>query len=316
MRILVTGACGYIGNAAAKALRAAGHSVYGLVRTAANSGDLLRCEVIPVIGDVENVIVDDYSMIVDTATGMTAAEGKVSHGLLSKVLSFNSSNPSLKKTYVYTSGCLVYGDHPGELVTEETRLTSTQLGWRVELEKAILAGNQVVMRPGWVYGLSGGKMVPGWWKVDSPTADIVIKGKPDKMWSWIHVQDLAKAFVAVASASPATVGGQIFNVGDETRLTFTQLRVLMARAAGSEGKVVHEAGSGDSPFEVTSLMDSSKLKRVLGWHPRHASFADGMGLYFLSWKAHHAACVAKASHEGHKPPGAAASSSSMSSSAT
>jgi nucleoside-diphosphate-sugar epimerase len=33
MRVFVTGASGYIGQAVAKAFRAKGHTVYGLVRT-------------------------------------------------------------------------------------------------------------------------------------------------------------------------------------------------------------------------------------------------------------------------------------------
>ena len=50
MKVLVTGATGYIGGAAARALRRAGHVVHGLVRSSDKEAELLRSEIIPVRG--------------------------------------------------------------------------------------------------------------------------------------------------------------------------------------------------------------------------------------------------------------------------
>lgn len=50
MKVIVTGANGFIGLATAKALRRAGHTVYGLVRSQEKAKELVLNEIIPVIG--------------------------------------------------------------------------------------------------------------------------------------------------------------------------------------------------------------------------------------------------------------------------
>src|SRR5260370_995153 len=50
MKILVTGATGYIGGAAAKALRLAGHEVSGLARSESSAAKLVRAGLAPVMG--------------------------------------------------------------------------------------------------------------------------------------------------------------------------------------------------------------------------------------------------------------------------
>jgi nucleoside-diphosphate-sugar epimerase len=64
-----------------------------------------------------------------------------------------------KKTFIYTSGALVYGDHPDDVVDETTPISPHTLGqWRIDHEKAVVGQdkiNGVVIRPGFVYGYSG-----------------------------------------------------------------------------------------------------------------------------------------------------------------
>lgn len=50
MKILVTGATGYIGMAAAKALRAEGHDVVGLARSDVATAKLLQAGIHPIGG--------------------------------------------------------------------------------------------------------------------------------------------------------------------------------------------------------------------------------------------------------------------------
>jgi nucleoside-diphosphate-sugar epimerase len=60
-------------------------------------------------------------------------------------------------------------------------------------------------------------------KIESKTADIVIKGKAERRWSWVHITDLAAAYVLVVNAPANVTAGQIYNVGDDTRVTYTQV---------------------------------------------------------------------------------------------
>lgn len=61
--------------------------------------------------------------------------------------------------YIYTSGVLVYGDHPDEVVDESTPIHGHSLiQWRIDHEKAVVSQEKldgIVVRPGFVYGRSG-----------------------------------------------------------------------------------------------------------------------------------------------------------------
>ena len=73
MKILVTGATGYIGGAAAKALRLRGHQVSGLARSESSAAKLAQVGLTPVMGDFAEVAslvnaVKDVDVIVSTAS--------------------------------------------------------------------------------------------------------------------------------------------------------------------------------------------------------------------------------------------------------
>jgi len=298
----VTGANGYIGAATARALRAVGYTVYGLIRNAKHQSELVKEEIVPVVGSVDTVSVEPYAVIVDTATGISAEDGKASLGLLGKITRFNAANPTYKKTYIYTSGALIYGDHPNEVLSEDMPPKNRVFGWRVDVEREIIAADQVVLRPGGVYGGSGGGIAMMFFKSPyaDPTADIVIRGKPDKMLSMVHIQDLAAAYVAVVAASRSTVAGQIFDISDDTRVPYAQLAESLARVAGSTGKLVYVPDS--SFFDATAVQSAQKIRRVLGWHPTHGAFGDDYPLYFEAWKAHQSPTMA--APEGKAPTAA------------
>jgi len=294
-KILVTGAGGYIGNAVVRALRAAGHLVSGLIRNAADSSELVIEEIRPVLGKLSTVDVTDYDIVVDTATGGTPDDGKLSESILNKVIAFNAEHPAAKKLYIYTSGCMVLGDYPNELVKEDAPPKNKAFEWRAALERKIIAAGHVALRPGWVYGGNGGHYAAPWFKLDSKEGDLVLKGKPDKIWSWVHITDLAAAYALVVRAPVSTVAGQIFAVGDVTKMTYAQVRESMARAAGFTGRITFTPKEG--AIECSCHQDTSKIRSVLGWAPSRRSYDDGMPLYYAAWAAYTAA---------HPPPPAPA----------
>jgi len=59
----------------------------------------------------------------------------------------------------------------------------------------------------------------------------------DKRWNWVHVQDLADAYVRAAKNSHS-VAGEIFNIVSESSPTVGQLTLATARVAGFKGKLL------------------------------------------------------------------------------
>jgi hypothetical protein len=127
-----------------------------------------------------------YAVIVDTATGKDGtADGKVSLALIERIQKHNNnviasnatnlsngiSTPTTATTttqvpvlhriqLVYTSGCMIYGDRPNEILDEEAIPTAGY--WRIPIERAVIAIGGTIIRPGWVYGEQGGNYAAPW----------------------------------------------------------------------------------------------------------------------------------------------------------
>jgi UDP-glucose 4-epimerase len=78
---------------------------------------------------------------------------------------------------------------------------------------------------------------------------------------YVHVTDIAQAFVAAANGGNAGT----FNVGSGRQTSTAQLLELLQAAAGTELEPVHEPlQSGELR---TSALDASRIERELGWRP-------------------------------------------------
>jgi len=291
VRVLVTGANGLIGGATAIALRKAGHLVYGLIRDEKQKPDLLQNEIIPVIGDSTDVksyasILDKVNVVIDNVALFTEQKiGQSNRNLMSALIS--ASKGKSKKRYIYTSGILVYNYR--ELVDESYPANALQ--WRSELEQHVITSHEVegvVIRPGFVYGANGGHISDLWFS-GGKDDDVEFYGSTEKSWGWVHVNDLANAYVRVVEASSSLVSGEIFDVTDTTRVTCLQARTAFARAAGRTGKIVTKEAAKDffsQVLENTAVPRSQKIQKILGWSPKLGPVLDDIDLYYQSWKAH------------------------------
>jgi len=295
VRVLVTGVSGYIGNEVALALRRAGHTVYGLVRDDSQKAILLQNEIIPVVGNASNVstyssVLSKVSVIVDNLTVYGEELGATNRSLHAAFAL--TAKTGQKKRYIYTSGCLVY-NYPGEVVDESYPTNGSQ--WRANLEQTLLKASlehkgleMSIIRPGWVYGGHGGFLGEMWFK-QADKKEIEFYGSTEKAWGWVHVSDLADSYVRVVEASGSLVDGEIFDVNDSTRVTCLEARTLFAKAAKLEGKIaLKPVGTGDfdKVMEFNAVPKSDKIRKRLGWSPKLGPLADGMDLYYQSWKAH------------------------------
>ncbi len=88
-----------------------------------------------------------------------------------------------------------------------------------------------VVRPGFMYGGPATTSMTGQWFAAAEAGKAVFYGDTTKRWSWIHVDDLADAYVRIL-ADPAAVDGEIFVIAVDQRLSALDLQRAAIRTVG------------------------------------------------------------------------------------
>jgi len=297
MKIFVTGASGYIGHTVARAVRAKGHRVYGLVRRQEDADLLSLDEITPLLGDLEypesyQRILDEVEVAVHCAFDSSGQGIEQDAQTIDTIINVFSKS-SLPKIFVYTSGVWVYGSKGSEIVDETSPLDPLDIvKWRPTHEEKVLKANSaqlktVVLRPGNVFGNVGGFTNFFFTSIENGTVSIV--GEGNNRWPMVHVQDLAHAYVSVVEKELSHV---ILNVTDDSSATVREMAEAVAKAAEMSGRVkemsTEEAEQHFGPL-VPALkfdlkVDNSRIKRLIGWHIHHAPFINEVEIYYQAWK--------------------------------
>lgn len=280
LRILVLGGNGYIGNAVAVALRVAGHSVSGLVRTEEQRSALERDEIQVVVGDgLDAALVGDLMMNHDVA--ISCIESKD----FAKLRAVFDAVHRLEKHFIFMGGCLDYGDHPNVMIDETTTCNGYYAETRVAtFEKPILDLGAVVLRPGFVYGKSFGNYASSWFI--SGSNPLTIDGKRDRFYGFIHIDDLAAAVAALLKVSWKDIQGEVFDLTDSTKLSYEQIRILFAKTAGFTGEFLYSDETSWPAGNISCLSTGKKIQRVTGWAPTHGPLQEEIQIGFRAFVEH------------------------------
>ena len=301
MKVLVTGATGYAGYHAAIAFRQAGHQVSGLVRDNSKSRarELLSHEVNLVQGDLSNPetyrqYLENSDVLIHTVLDFNNPQetDRQLFDTLQQVA--NNSRLQKQRLFIYTTGCSIYGKRPERVMDETTPANPDHaLAFRMEMESKLFATemprvSKVVLRPGFMYGLDGHSSISAQWFSMGERGKAIYRGDRHKGWSWVHVGDLARAYVIVAE-SPANLDGQVFCVADEQRYKCLEVMQACLEATGYEGEIEFASPNDDDItstwFDQNEFITSGKIRRWLGWFPRHTGLIDEIETYYASWKA-------------------------------
>jgi nucleoside-diphosphate-sugar epimerase len=298
MKIFITGASGYIGNAVAQAFAQAGHRVYGLVRSQEKGRLLAAAEIEPVLGTMQDPesygeVARACSVLIHCAMEYSPQSTELERRTMDALISYarQSGKP---RTVIYTSGVWQYGNTGMEAVDETAPSNPpAYVAGRVPTEKSVLEGNSglvrtLIIRPGCVYGGSG-SLTADWFSDATKHGAARIVGDGSYRWTMIHLHDLAQLYLRAGESS---YGGEIFNATDRSRFTILECATAASRAAGS-GRVIQvpleeaikKMGPIATCLALDQHVDSSKAVRLLGWQPRHGGFVDGVDRYYLAWKA-------------------------------
>ena len=214
MKVLVTGATGFVGNKVVKALHEIGHQSVVLTRNIQKAQVRLPYSCQIHFWDPEKNIFPEQSLegvqAVIHLAGENIAEGRWSADKKEKIknsrlLSTQALVQAIKKTrvkpevLVSASAIGIYGDRKDEVLTEDSAkdcgwLADVCNSWETEVSKAQEIGIRTVMlRIGVVLGHDGGAMS----KILTPFR-MALGGNlgNGKQWmSWIHLEDVAAMFV-------------------------------------------------------------------------------------------------------------------------
>jgi nucleoside-diphosphate-sugar epimerase len=239
MRVLVTGAQGYIGVHLASALLARGHEVVGVdtgyyADRQLYDGGLRRPPVLA--RDIRRLTLDDVRGF--DACAHLAELSNDPLGQMNRALTFEINHAGSVRLaqlckaagvsrFVYTSSCSVYGVGSDDVKTEESapnpQTAYAECKVLVERDVGALADarfSPTFLRNATAYGAS-----------PSMRFDLVLNNLAGLAWTtgviamtsdgtpWrplIHVQDICRAIICALEAPREAVHNEIFNVGDDT----------------------------------------------------------------------------------------------------
>jgi nucleoside-diphosphate-sugar epimerase len=176
------------------------------------------------------------------------------------------------RRFLFASTCSVYGAQ-AELIHELSPLAPVSLyaQSKIDAEQAILEEkgdgfHPTILRLATAFGLSHRMRFD--LVVNLLTAQALSKGKitifNGHQWRpFIHVQDIARAFVACLEAPIARVSGQVFNAGDDRyNLTLRELGEVIARVVPGTEVCAKNNSSDLRSYRV----DFSRIATALGFH--------------------------------------------------
>lgn len=293
MRVLLTGATGYIGSGVQEALTRAGHEVTAVVRTHAAAERVARRAVRCVIADLgEQAAVPPSFMGFDAyihTAFEASARGPEVDRLAVEALGA-AARESGAAAFLYTSGIWVLGQTTG---ADETAIANPTplVAFRPAHEQAALAFGSdslraMVVRPGLVYG--GGRGIVGDMLRDAENGIMRVIGTGENHWPLVYDRDLADLYVRLVS-SPEARG--IYHATDDTQLTVAEVAAAIAshpqQAPDIRFMPIAEARSKMGPYADALALDQivrSPRARALGWQPSLGSILNNVPRLFEEWR--------------------------------
>lgn len=282
MRIIVTGAAGFLGSHVADVLREEGHDAVGLDIQDNPTQPIIKADLLQPdslmkaldgIGAVCHLAaVGDVYLAFQNPSLAAAINVTGTASLLEACL-----KKGIKK-FIYASTWEVYGEPRYQPIDEKhpcspdhpyniTKLAGEQLALSYDRLKGLPV---VSLRIGTAYG---SRMRPNavfsiFIRKGRAREPITIKGTGEQTRQFTHAKDIGRAF---ALALTSKLHGEVFNIVGNESISIRQLAELVCSKLPTS--INYEAArTGDI---APAIVSSEKAKRLLGWEPRIA-FAEGL----------------------------------------
>jgi nucleoside-diphosphate-sugar epimerase len=295
MRVFITGATGYIGQAVVPALVEAGHEVVGLSRSAEKDNALVKLGAEPVRGSLSEP--ESYraeaaqcEVIIHAAFDYQAEGAAKDLSAVDTLLA--AAKQGGAKSFIFTSGVWVLGSCPDGADEHHATHPFPTVKWRVDHEQRVLAARTAdlataVLRPGIVYGGKSSLLNPLFESAERDGAATYV-GDGKNRWPLIYRDDLAQLYRLIIE----TQADGLFHGVDGSSLAVAEVARLAGLAAGKGGETKSlplevakkERGAWVEALVLDQVVIAPR-SRELGWQPRFASFAQGSVPAYSEWKA-------------------------------
>ena len=284
MKVVLTGATGFIGSHVLSELQSHGHEVTAVVRDDAHATSVAARGATPAVADLYDRPALESLLRGSDGAIHTASPGDATSADLDSAMvdAVTSAFDGTGKPYLQISGLWVYGTNTA--ISEASPFNAPALvSWKEPIESRVLGAKGMrgtVIVSATAYGDGGGGL-PGL-LLGSPrdsAGNLIMLGTGQQHWSTVHVADLADFFRRVLE-DDSTRGRYV--IGNGVRSTVAELTNAAAVAVGAPGAVPGSddearARLGDYFAEVLLLdqaTDAAKARADLGWRPSRPSLAD------------------------------------------
>lgn len=281
MRILVTGHRGYIGAVLVPRLLARGHAVLGLDSYLFDDCALGEPEAdVPALREDLRDVTEDQLAGLDAILHLAGLsndalgdlEPDCTHAVNHRAavaLAERAKRAGVTR-FLFASSCSAYGSCGDASLTEDAPLRPvTPYAWSKVLAERDLAAladgsfSPTFLRNATGYGVSPklrGDLVVNALTACAVTSGVVAVDNDGRSWRpLVHIEDIARAFVAVLEAPREAVHAEAFNVGrDEDNLRVGEIASLVASVVPG-ARVALPGGAG--PDRRSYRVDCGKLRR-------------------------------------------------------
>ena len=303
MRIFLTGATGYVGNAVLDALLRGSHSVTALVRDSEKAERVSARGAHPVVGNLGEpesfrAAAEAQDGYVHTALDSVSGRGPTIEKLALETILAAAKRPRTAgangdpRFIIFTSGSWILGPTPDPVAEDAPVNPIAMASHRPEHERMVLEAaseglRTMVVRPGVVYGGSNG-MVGDIFK--SATNGLVrVVGDGSNHWPLVYDRDLADLYAKLVMNKDAS---GIYHANDEGDERVNDIVAAISPYLSVRPDVRHvpieEARTKMGPYADALALDQvvrSPRARSIGWTPTLHSVAGNAARLLEEWRA-------------------------------
>ena len=287
LKIAVLG-CGYVGAEFARQARAAGHDVFGVVRSEA-SRDKLRVE--GLTAEAFDIQAGDWALLPKYFDAVVYAASTGGGGPEAYALAYDAGVKRAlawakgvgASCFIFTSSTGVYRQDDGGKVDETSPVGGAPTA------DAILGGEQAVLSSGFAKARVlrfGGLYGPGRHHLVDQLrrGDNVIGGRVDHFINYLHRDDAASSILAAIVAGP--FGASVYNVCDGNPVTKEALAKWIATRLGQPDPVFDPAAPAGPRVakggrtQPNRIVLTGRIAAELAWKPRFTDVFWGLSELF------------------------------------